>query len=121
MLSDLFRGIEAKAPRSWTLDGKRILFETHRTGNHDIYTIDRDGMHLTRLTESPAGDGSPSLSPDGSRIAFNSSRDGNAEVYVMRSDASQQVRLTNTSAEERSPAWLPDGARIAFTTQPLRR
>jgi Tol biopolymer transport system component len=82
-----------------------------------------DGGSQTRLTDSPAFDGDPAVSPDGARIAFTSERDGNREVYVMNADGSGQQRLTTTGGRVSSPAfdsvdenpsWSPDGTRIAF-------
>lgn len=95
--------------------GNRIAFDSNRDGNYEIYIMNADGSGVTRLTDNPAGDGSPAVSPDGTRIAFNSERDGNFEIYVMNADGSDQTRLTaETSATDISPAWSPDGSHIAF-------
>ncbi len=38
----------------WSPDGKRIVFETDRDGNPEIYVINIDGSGLTNLTNNPA-------------------------------------------------------------------
>ena len=94
----------------------RIAFVSRRDGNAQIYVMDADGSHVTRLTNDTAGDDQPAWSPDGSKIAFVSRRDGNAEVYVMSADGSHQVRLTNSPSDDVQPAWSPDGTKIAFSS-----
>lgn len=92
----------------------RIVFASTRDGNHEIYVMDADGNHQTRLTNHPAYDDQPCWSPDSTKIAFISARDGNFEVYSMNADGSSQTRLTNNPAGDGFPAWSPDGTKIAF-------
>ncbi len=48
---------------SWSLDGSRIAFTTHRDGNAEIYIMDRDGSNPSNLTNDPAPDFDPAWSP----------------------------------------------------------
>jgi WD40 repeat protein len=89
-----------------------------QSANSELYRIDRTGANVVRLTNHPAADMSPAVSPDGTKIAFSSNRDGNMEIYVMNVDGSSPVRLTTLPTEERGPTWSPDGTRIAFVSQP---
>ena len=97
-------------------DGSRILFESNRTGNWEIYTMKADGTELVRLTDNPAADVGPIWSPDGKRIVFGSERDGDPEVYVMNADGSGQRRLTRAPGDDSHPHWSPDGLRIVFNS-----
>src|SRR5206468_12056291 len=54
----------------------KIAFDSNRTGNYDIFTIEADGTGLTQLTHKDAADYSPAWSPDGTTIAFVSDRAG---------------------------------------------
>ena len=94
----------------------RIAFTSGRDGSAEIYTMDPDGLALSRLTNNTAPDSSPSWSPDGRHIAFASMRDGNSEIYVMNADGSAPTRLTDNPAVDREPSWSPDGQRIAFSS-----
>lgn len=98
------------------LSGK-IVFDSDRDGNWEIYAMNADGSDLVRLTNNPAADEYPVWSPDGKQIAFQSERDGNSEIYVMDADGSNQRRITNHPAHDRSPEWSPDGKRIAFDSE----
>jgi Tol biopolymer transport system component len=100
---------------SWSPDGTRLAFASKRDGNWEIYTMDRDGSNLIRLTDHIADDTNPAWSPDGSRIAFESTRDGYAEIYVMPVAGGQPTNVSNYSwATDLGPTWSPDGSRIAF-------
>src|SRR5436305_10206918 len=74
-------------------DGKKIAFESNRSGNFEIYTMDIDGAHIKQLTNDTAFDGTPAWSPDGKQIVFASERDSDPEIYIMNVDGSNQKRL----------------------------
>jgi Tol biopolymer transport system component len=107
------------APPSWAPDGVRIAFVSDRSGNPDIWVMDRDGGNLANLTQNQAKDHSPAWSPDGDWIAFASVRDSVYwELYLMRPDGSDVQRLTWwEDASDLSPSWSPDGSRIAFASK----
>ncbi|MFN8445467.1 MAG: PKD domain-containing protein [Caldilineaceae bacterium] len=100
-----------------TGDATRLLFQSDRSGNRDIFVMQMNGSHLQQLTTHSADDISPIWSPDGKKIAFVSFRDGNWELYVMNADGSAQTRLTNQSRYDGSPTWSPDGNKIAFASE----
>ncbi|MGH3752225.1 MAG: hypothetical protein ACRDRP_05925 [Pseudonocardiaceae bacterium] len=93
----------------------KIVFQSGRDGNNEIYLMNADGSNQTRLTNNPAADTQPALSPDGARIAFTSARDGNNEIYVMKADGTGLTRLTNNPASDSQPVFSRDGTQIAFT------
>ena len=77
--------------------------------------MNADGSNVTRLTNDPAIDTSPSFSPDGARILFVSDRVGNNEIYTIdAATGGNLTRLTNNTADDRDPVFSPDGSRIAF-------
>jgi TolB protein len=43
----------------WSPDGKKLTFESDRTGDYEIYVMNADGSGVTRLTDDPADDGRP--------------------------------------------------------------
>jgi Tol biopolymer transport system component len=100
---------------TWSPDGTRLAFASKRDGDWEIYTMDRDGGNLARLTEHPADDTNPAWSPDGSRIAFESTRDGYAEIYLVPIVGGAAVNISGAPySSEHGPTWSPDGGRIAF-------
>lgn len=94
----------------------RIAFHSNRSGNHDVYLMDTDGLGHRRLTTHSAFDGAPAVSPDGTRILFETDRDGNREIYVMNDDGREVSNLTNHPATDGMPSWSPDATKILFVS-----
>ena len=93
----------------------KIVFQTNRDGQWEIYSMDPDGSNQVRLTNDAGADVTPVLSPDGTKIAFRTDRTGDAEIFVMNSDGSDPVNVTNSAASvDGSPSWSPDDTKIAF-------
>ena len=99
------------------LQGK-IVFQSGRNGNLDIYSMNSDGMDQTQLTHSEARDFEAAWSPNGRKIVFTRTRDDeDLEIYVMDADGGNQRNLTQHPALDGSPDWSPDGSQIAFTSE----
>lgn len=98
----------------WSADGTKIVFQSARDSDFEIYVMNADGSGQMNLTNDPNLDLVPTWSPNGTQIAFTSRRDGNEEIYVMNADGSGQTNLTNHLAGDAQPAWSPDGTQIAF-------
>jgi len=97
----------------------RILFDSDRDGNSEIYAMEPDGSNTERLTHNEASDGGPAWSPDGKKIAFSSNRDGHLEIYIVDAGGSNPRRLTRTltgGKDSAGPNWSPDGKRIVFAS-----
>lgn len=81
---------------------------------YDIYTANRDGSGMQRLTNYDVYTAEGILSPDGSKIVFTSLKDGDLEIYTMNADGSDVRRLTNTPGYDGGPWWSPDGTKIVY-------
>lgn len=102
--------------RAASQGGGRIVFQSNRDGDFEIYSINVDGTDLRQLTNNNVDDKFPAVSPDGSRIAYQvwTGQGERWEIYVMDIDGRNQTRLTNTGGWNRLPTWSPDGRQIAF-------
>lgn len=96
--------------------GGIISFASMRDGDYEIYLMEADGANLTRLTDHPALDVSPTWSPDGSQIAFSTQRADlfSREIFVMDATGANLVNISRFPVSENNPCWSPDGTRIAF-------
>ncbi len=95
----------------------RILFQSDRDGNDEIYAMTPAGTEMTRLTHNKAYDGYPVWSFDGDKIVFESNREGRFQIYVMRANGRDPVRITADNYDNRYPCWAPNGKRIAYQSQ----
>jgi Tol biopolymer transport system component len=92
----------------------RIVFDSDRTGNRDIFAMDSDGSHVVNLTNSPTDEERAGNSPDGQKIAFARTVNDNTDIYVMNANGSGVMRLTTDPAVDHAPQWSPNGQKIAF-------
>jgi Tol biopolymer transport system component len=107
---------------SWSADGSRIAFDSHRDSNvsTEIYVMNVDGSDQQRLTHDSGQNGIfnslPSWSPRGDLIAFQKSVNGQSiDLFVVRPDGSDPRQLTADGGQKRSVAWSPDGRQLLYT------
>ena len=80
----------------------------------DIFTVNRDGTGMRRLTNYDVYTAEAILSPNGKSIVFTSLKDGDLEIYTMNVDGTNVKRLTSTPGYDGGPWWSPDGTRIVY-------
>jgi Tol biopolymer transport system component len=105
------------AAGGWSPDGRRIAFASSRDQDPDgvsscgdLFVVNADGSHLTRLTSGPANDCRPSFTRDGRHLLFSSDRahpGADSDLYAMNSDGAAVTRLTHAPDEEQEPAFTP--------------
>jgi Tol biopolymer transport system component len=91
-----------------------LVFFSARDGNNEIYAADWNGRRPLRLTDNPASDIDPDISPNARDIVFTSNRTGNNDIYIIGSAGGAAVNLTNNAATDGWPRWAPDGEHIVF-------
>src|SRR5712691_2978747 len=111
---------------SWSPDGNRLSFYVYQKGAMDIFTVNKDGNNLVKMTQKLESENKSQCtfachvatwSPDGSRLAY---ADGNqTTVFTMRSDdGTDQQKVSHDDPTGRShfPLYLSDG-RLAYVTE----
>ncbi|NQT84404.1 PD40 domain-containing protein [bacterium] len=105
----------------------KMIYETNRDGNWELYVMNPDGSGQVNLTQtSDLDEMYPHASPDGKRICFVQDSWKNTpvgkrkvrSVYFMNIDGSGRTLVCERA---RQPCWSPDSAKIAFSKAESRR
>jgi len=91
----------------------KIVFVSNRDGNDELYMMDYDGAHQTRLTFNSVRDYMPSWSADGRRIAYTSYKKDSAGLYILDLDKGR-FEAVSIRGVNFSPSFSPDGRKLAF-------
>lgn len=98
-------------------DGTKLVFQSDRAGESEIWVSDRDGQDPVRMTAIGEA-GSPRWSPDDKEIVFESgAREGagtNGGVFLIKSSGGEPRSLIQDSFSNRAPRWSNDGKWIYF-------
>jgi eukaryotic-like serine/threonine-protein kinase len=111
----LIASTHADTSPQYSPDGKRIVFDSDRSGSLEIWVCDSDGSNATQLTFFGGPDnGSPRWSPDGRQIAFDSIIEGQRDIYVITADGGKSRRLTMEPSIDVRPSWSQDAKWVYF-------
>jgi TolB protein len=94
---------------AWRPGMAQIAFASWRDGKKDVYLVDADGSHLTRLTDGPGEYEEPSWHPDGRRLTYVRWQEGDADLWELDLDTGATRRVTTDPYPDRSPTYAPDG------------
>jgi Tol biopolymer transport system component/DNA-binding winged helix-turn-helix (wHTH) protein len=99
-------------------DRTRIVFDSDRTGTMEIWSCNRDGSNLLRLTNFGGAQfpGPPRWSPDGQKIAFDSALGEHNAIFVMNAEGGPLHPLTHDGSDSLNPSWSRDGKWIYFSS-----
>ena len=117
-----FRASGQKRRYSWDYDPQM-----------DIFSADRDGSDIKRLTDAKGYDAEGSYSPDGQLIVYSSNKQAYSreltkeekqklevdqsyfcDLYIMNADGSNKRQLTDAPGYDGGPFFSPDGERVIF-------
>lgn len=113
--SFLTQGLKRYVSFSLAPDERSFVYLARGEPQQDLFTADRAGTPLRRLTDDAAQDIVPRWSPDGQWIAFLSDRSGKYEIWKVRPDGSGLAQMTNEPGREViAPVWSPDGSKLLY-------
>ena len=98
-------------------EGKYIVFQSTRTGYHEIWPANADGSNPIQLTHFAKNlTGTPRWSPDSRQITFDSRPTGHSHVFVINAEGGQPRQLTQGDSENGVASWSVDGKWIYFAS-----
>ena len=93
---------------AYSPDGRRIAYTGSRFFERDaeIYTINVDGSHRTKVTDNNSIDYWPSYSPNGKKIAYLRGRGPNPDIYTKNvGGGGKSNEVTDGRYIESNPSW----------------
>jgi len=98
-------------------DGRRLVFNSDRSGFYEIHAANVDGSGQVALTEmGPTAMGSPRWSPDGQTVVFDRYENGHSSIYTINAGGGKPLRVTSEEFWDIRPSFSHDGKWIYFAS-----
>jgi Tol biopolymer transport system component/DNA-binding winged helix-turn-helix (wHTH) protein len=111
----IYSALQEEGPQ-YSPDGKRIVFQSTRSGSFEVWRADADGSNLVQLTSFGGPlTGTPRWSPDGRWISFDSRPGPHPNVYVISAEGGVPKRFAS-DFDEGVASWSRDGRWIYFAS-----
>lgn len=95
--------------------GTKIIFESNRNGNWQIYLMETDSLKQERITTNDFNDRRPTWHPSKNIVLFESDRSGTNEIYQLDLNTYVSSRIPIKSKGEKKYAqFAPNGEDIVF-------
>jgi Tol biopolymer transport system component len=100
-------------------DGKRIAFESMRSGHDEVWVANLDGSDAVQLSNFHFWSGTPRWSPDGRTIVFDSRTPGKPApaLYLVDPATARPRQVSTNGMPAAGPSWSADGKWIYFQSQ----
>ena len=96
-------------------DGKKIAFQSARSGSIEVWVCNSDGSGPVQLTFfGSLTTGTPRWSPDNQTIAFDSNGEGSWQIYTISAEGGKPRRMTDGRGYYHVPSWSRDGKWLYF-------
>ena len=100
-------------------DGEWLYYDSDRSGSYDIWRQRVAGGTPEQVTNHPASEFAPAVSPDGKELAFHSTRNGanNRDVFVVPIAGGEVTQVSTSPDDDRGPIWGADGQTLLWNDQ----
>jgi Tol biopolymer transport system component/DNA-binding winged helix-turn-helix (wHTH) protein len=100
-----------------TADEQQLVFQSMRSGTHQIWRSNADGSDPLQLTSFHQGySGTPRWSPDGKWIAFDYKVTAHSQIHLVDPEGRNFHALTSGNYENSVPSWSRDGKAVYFAS-----
>jgi Tol biopolymer transport system component/DNA-binding winged helix-turn-helix (wHTH) protein len=106
---------------TWTADGRKVVFSSHRGGGQSLWVVPITGGEPSRLPVGGASAFYPAISRKGNRLAYTQG-DIHPNLWTMDlsgnppKSSGQLHPFVSSSAYNNAPRFSPDGKKLAFAS-----
>jgi Tol biopolymer transport system component len=102
----------ANVAPSMPADGRKILFQSNRTGHYNLWLLDFDGARSSPVVTTAKDQLWPVISPDGSKVAFTEIRIGRVEHFYKPLGGGSTELLCDEDCGPTVSGWSPDSKAV---------
>ncbi|MGD9898501.1 MAG: DUF5050 domain-containing protein [Calditrichaceae bacterium] len=111
---------------TFSASGDKVVYQSDQNGNWDIYEYDIASTNITQLTNSPAHEENPVMSPDSKEIMYTSTLEDHRDVdydqklrdiFVKDLATGRERNLTTNGSNDWRPRYSADGKLIVFISE----
>ena len=98
-------------------EGSKIIFESWRSGNCELFSMNKDGTNTIRLTYNNGTDEDFQIANSTGgmdKIIYVSTVSGNREIYIMNENGTEIQNLTSHPSDQYDPDISEDGEQIVY-------
>lgn len=115
-LSNISKGVGVDGTFSLSTDSKKLVFDSDREGNIDLFLLDLETNDLVNLTSSSTKESEPLFSPDGEMILYKSHNEYEFDYFLYEISTHGIKNLTNLPQKYKGNAiWSRDSSQIYFS------
>ena len=93
-------------------DGRKLVYQSNRAGNFDIWLRDMESGKETALTTGPEDESIPRISPDGSHVAYQTGPSLNPQKLFVLDVKEAQPKLVCSDCSSMAHSFSPDNRSI---------
>ena len=99
---------------AWSGDGKKLVFQSSKYGNSDIFLYYIKTNTLKQVTESKANEQHPVFIPKNGKIAFDSQRNDSIYIYSIDTITQKEDFVFSRKIFCQEPTFSPSGRLLVF-------
>jgi len=99
---------------AWSEDGKKLVFQSNKYGNSNIFLYNIKTDTLKQVTDSKANERHPVFISKSGKIAFDSQRDGSVYIYFIDTVTQKEDVIFSRKILCQEPTFSPSGRLLVF-------